>query len=763
LSDPSSQPPRSGARSAPSVDPSRIGRLAEICALALGPSLLAALPTALRTRAAGGGALDGWLVGTAVWLTLLLPFAWLRHRAARGWRGLTGADPPRDLGVGIGLWVGLSVSCLLLLGAMLKLTTHHRALGGTTFAVLGVGAVGLGAVFSARLLTLGRRLAERGVPRRALAAAALVIALGPPLGVAISMLWSPKPLGADARATSAALFDLLLGLAAAAVWLMRGLPAAVRGPARVGAVPLAACILAIGLGRAELSPDTAQAVRAGGGLPAVVLGVLERWSDRDHDGYGSHFGGRDCDEGDPRRHPGAVRSAGDPVDLACEGTGDLAAPAALAAHVGSPTPGGSTWATGGSPSATRPLGPGSAGGVGGGSSPSAAPSTAAAVGTATLPAVGAPAEHPDLVLVTLDTVAAGHCSLYGYGRDTTPNLGALARRGVLFVHAYAAGSSTQLAITPLVTGRTFWNSRRGPGEWPSLVTDNDTVAERLKRVGYATAAVTSFTWLRKDRGFDQGFDTFDETPFRAEHPERSTTGPKAVEAARQAYDQLKGGSAPIFLWIHLFDAHAKYLEHEGVDFGRGEADRYDGEIAFVDRLVGELVAVVDAGPRASRTLWLVHGSNGEGFGEHAARGHGNELYDEMIRVPMVAAGAGVRAGRYEAHAVSTLDIAATLLDVAGAARDSLDGVSLRPVLGGDLELGHPPVVALAAHRTALVDWPLKLLVRRRDGPKDRLLLFDLGADPGEQHDLAAERKADAERLDTLRRQADQGVERGVRL
>jgi hypothetical protein len=83
------------------------------------------------------------------------------------------------------------------------------------------------------------------------------------------------------------------------------------------------------------------------------------------------------------------------------------------------------------------------------------------------------------------------------------------------------------------------------------------------------------------------------------------------------------------------------------------------------------------------------------------------------------------------------------------------------VLGGDLAFARPPVVAFAPRRIAVIDWPLKLLARGRDGGNDRRLLFDLATDPGEQHDLAATRKDDLRRLDALRREAEQAAERGA--
>jgi arylsulfatase A-like enzyme len=380
--------------------------------------------------------------------------------------------------------------------------------------------------------------------------------------------------------------------------------------------------------------------------------------------------------------------------------------------------------------------------------PSAAASATPTAAPAS-PLAGAP-ERPDLLLVTLDTVGARHCSAYGYERATTPSLAALASRGVLFAHAYAPGTTTQAALTPLVTGRLLADSRRGTGEWPTLTDENDTVAERLERAGYATGAVVSFTWLRKDKGFAQGFDAYDESAYRDAHPERESTGEQALAAAREVYASLAKGDAPLFLWVHLFDAHAKYLEHPGVTFGKSELDRYDGEVAFVDRQLGELVRTVEAGPRAARTLWLVHGSHGEAFGEHRAQGHGTELYDETLQVPFVLSSAWATPWRYEAEAVSTLDVAATLLDAAKGERAELAGTSLLSSLGGSLTLERAAVLAYGHRKEAVVDWPLKLLVRKREGAADRLLLFDLAADPREERDVAGERKEELARLDALR-------------
>src|SRR5690606_28795646 len=98
------------------------------------------------------------------------------------------------------------------------------------------------------------------------------------------------------------------------------------------------------------------------------------------------------------------------------------------------------------------------------------------------------AARPDVILVTLDTVRADHTSAYGYEHDTTPRLAELAGRGVLFERAYATASDTQRALAPLVVGRRLNRAARDKREWPTLLPENDTVAERMKRAGYVTAA-----------------------------------------------------------------------------------------------------------------------------------------------------------------------------------------------------------------------------------------------------------------------------------
>ena len=707
--------PGSVSPNAASQEPaSRFARLGEACVFGVCVAALAAVPTALRTTQHAGGFFDGLLIGAATLLPLVTLSIVMLRAAGRGLRGIAGQAPSRAVVLRIALWVGLALPALAVLATLLKAVTHHRGLGGATFGVFGLAAVAGAALVAYRLVDLGEMLAARGVKSWVIAAFGAALAVVPVFVVA-APLGKPE-VHQGAGAAFAAIVDGLIAVIAMALVVTIDLGARWRRLAGLWGIPFAAVVVITATARVEATPPVGRAVQAGGGLPATLLHGLESWTDRDGDGEGSHFGGADCDEGNPARHTRAAETPGDGVDQNCDGADVLAATTTR----GTAAPG--------APASGAPATPANA--------------ASAAAPTASSGPAPAAGNKPDILFITLDSVRADHTSAYGYDKPTTPRLAELAQRGALFERAYAASSDTQRAYTPIVTGRRFARAARDKREWPTLLSDNDTLAERLHRAGYITAAVTSFTWLSDERGFDQGFDRF-ETVYKDAHPERGVTGPLAVRAARKIMADMADRAQPVFLWVHLFDAHEKYLDHKGIDFGKGRIADYDGEVAFVDQQVGALLDTLAKSPRGERTIVAVFGANGEGHGEHDFTGHAGELHEETLRVPLILAVPGGKPVRVAAP-VSIVDLVPTLLELGGAPREGTDGTSLAPLVRGETTTAGP-VLVRSKKGAALIDGSLKLMVIERKKGKETFL-FDLATDPAEKTDLAAGRAADVERL-----------------
>ncbi len=676
--------------------------LAAICCL------VGSLPAALRVARAGGSFVLGLLAAAAIVLPLVALAIALGKAAGRGFRLVMGLSAGRSTATGIALFIGLLSPVLVLLGAILKEKTNHRGLGGGTFGVMALVIAGLAALFADRIVESGRWLVNKGFSPRAVATAIALVSVAPMLFVSLPLLSAQSGTTPENR-VAAALIDGVIFTLASAVAVTFDLKERARTFTRRVGAGGAGGLFAAGLLVLSLSPSLGTAMGEAGGLSSAMLGGLERWTDRDRDGSGSHFGGRDCDEGDPGIHPGAFDLPGDGVDQDCDGADGVGGgPPALA-----------------EPAQDRP---------------------ADELPAKTVDNVRAslPTQKPHIVWVTLDTVRADHTSLHGYGKPTTPKLLELAARGATFELGYAPASDTQRAYVPLFSGMPFESTPKDRRAWPTLKDEVETVAERMRKAGYFTIGVSSFQWLSRERGFDQGFDQFAEV-FQDEHPERGVTGPRAVRAARAAIEKAPADK-PVFVWVQLFDAHEQYRRHDGFDFGRGEIGAYDSEIGFTDKQLGDLMAAVEA-KLGANVAWAVHGSQGEGFDEHDSKGHGTELYEESVRVPLVIALPSQPALKVAGVAVSTSELGRTVLDLAGASQEGLVGRSLLGAARGGA-LAPEPLVLAGSKRRAVIDPPLKLIARERKG-KERLLLFDLSEDPKEQKDLSEARPKDLARLKAL--------------
>ncbi|MBI4615865.1 MAG: sulfatase [Planctomycetes bacterium] len=411
-----------------------------------------------------------------------------------------------------------------------------------------------------------------------------------------------------------------------------------------------------------------------------------------------------------------------------------------------------------------------------------------------------------IVLVTLDTTRADHLSAYGYSRRTTPSLSALAARGVRFESAIVSAPNTPVSHASILTGAHPY--RHGlrllhGGDSGDLSRATPTLAEVLAGDGYATAAFVSAFPAGSYFGLDRGFAHFDETFGGSGNPiapdgtvntgDAQRRGDETVEATL-AWLAAARDDEPFFLWVHLFDPHDPYLrppddealvyagkvpsEPDGPRRDRFLIDLYDAEILFMDRQIGRLISAA-----REDALVAVVGDHGEGLGDHGWWTHGN-LYQEQIRVPMILAGPGVPPGRVFSPTVRTVDLAPTLLDLAGVPEElrppPADGVSLARALGGgdpgELPAAYSEVKGRAIyhplwlrHREpekrgegfALVEGGWKFIHRTTE---DRFELYDLSADPAESADLAGEKPdrvaAFVRRLAGLGAYGEEAAERG---
>ena len=390
-----------------------------------------------------------------------------------------------------------------------------------------------------------------------------------------------------------------------------------------------------------------------------------------------------------------------------------------------------------------------------------------------------------LILVSIDSLRADHCTPYGYqpplapSESTTPFLQRLATEGVVFENVSAPTSWTLPSHVSLLTG--MHPVEHGVrNRYFRLAGDTEHVAGRLQKAGFQTAGFYSGPFLHADWGFDQGFDRYEgAVPYLQDpeitrvlaNPDRGLVGlhdashrdrqcsEHVIEAAIEWLDSCDP-QRPFFLFLHLWDPHYDYeppLDYaerfspragarrtlrgfmESMD--RWEGDElaeivalYDAEIRYTDDQLARLFRHLETTRGTERCAFVVTSDHGDEFFEHDAKGHQKTLFEEVVHVPLVLwAPDHLPAGQRIPATVSLCDVAATGLELAGVDTWSQrSGRSLLPLLESPQQ-----------HREVLMDlWmPMghrffgwrqsqrKVLVNLRTQEQQ---VFHLGNDPGEQ-------------------------------
>ena len=324
----------------------------------------------------------------------------------------------------------------------------------------------------------------------------------------------------------------------------------------------------------------------------------------------------------------------------------------------------------------------------------------AALAVAALKAARRP---PDVIVVVADTLRADRVGP-GTRGDLTPFLDSLAARGVRFTRAYAASSWTLPSVASLFTSR--YPSQHGVNAFDARLRDDEvTVNERLRDRRYAQAGFVANFRLDAAHGFGQGFDAWFPFVGAEGEPLDKPRAPMVAARALAFLDEVmlpRGWRRlvprpPFFLYFHLMEPHAPYLPppdavarvgvpvaaeqaralntrllaHDWDALGPAEVGElvalYDGEVAALDAALRTLFTGLARRGLLDRAVVVVTADHGEEFREHGQLGHGQSLYEELLHVPLVVLAPGAAAGRDVDAPISLVDLAPTLLDLAGVA------------------------------------------------------------------------------------------------
>ncbi len=359
-------------------------------------------------------------------------------------------------------------------------------------------------------------------------------------------------------------------------------------------------------------------------------------------------------------------------------------------------------------------------------------------------------EGLSVLFISIDTCRPDHLGCYGYERIETPAIDALAAGGARFARAVSSIPLTLPSHSTFMTGLFPYRHRvRNNGTY-RLGERINTLAETMKANGYATAAIVGAFPLDSRFGLDQGFDLYDDRfPPKDLEDLYDVSERTADDVVNRAIDWLsRTKKKKTFLFLHFFDPHWRYEPPEPFR-SRYRESPYDGEIAFVDSELERLFETLDRFGLRKKTIVVLTGDHGESLGDHGESTHGVFVYESTIRIPLIVSWpdreefsrASLRRGSVVRSQVRGVDIAPTLLDLAGLAPlDGVDGVSLVPLLidpGVSLELvnysesmspledfGWSAVRALSGDEWKFIRVPREELYRLSDDPQETTNVAD---------------------------------------
>src|SRR6266480_6652920 len=358
----------------------------------------------------------------------------------------------------------------------------------------------------------------------------------------------------------------------------------------------------------------------------------------------------------------------------------------------------------------------------------------------------------NVVFITIDTLRPDHLGCYGDKQIGTPNIDTLAADGSRFERAYTAVPVTLPSHTVIFTGTYPLLSGVHDFAANKLNPTQATLASVLKENGYTTGAVIGSAVLDSrfglNHGFDFYYDHFDFNRLQESNLEEMERPGNLV--ADVTLDWLnKNYAKKFFLWMHLYDPHYPYRPPAPYDAEYKDRP-YDGEIAFADAQVGRLIRFLKSKGLYRNTLIILSGDHGESLGEHGEKTHGFFIYNATLHVPLIIHLPGDMHARTVANLVNLADLMPTVLAALNIQIPAqVQGQSLLPLMSPKKEDNARSLYAETFLPRLHFNWSELRGVETEtyhfiDAPKPEL--YDLRKDPGETHNLFAEKKAVTEEM-----------------
>ena len=389
----------------------------------------------------------------------------------------------------------------------------------------------------------------------------------------------------------------------------------------------------------------------------------------------------------------------------------------------------------------------------------------------------------NVVFILIDTLRADRLSAYGYDRETSPNLEALAQRGVRFAQVESQSSWTKASMASLWTG--LYPQRTGVIRFPHALPEDAVMpAEIFQEAGYRTGGVWRNGWVANNFGFSQGFDLYlrptqskSRADMRRFAPSSFSLSGTDLDVTISASEFVMGTSGePFLLYLHYMDVHQYVYSDVSPVYGTDISDIYDSSIHWTDQNVGLVVEMLRVRGLLDDTWIIVASDHGEAFFEHGGEGHARNLYSEVQQVPLIIAPpVSLSPGLVVEERVANVDIWPTVLDLLGLPPlPDAQGQSLVPLIEAAAGLREVPEELVERPLFAQLDrtWgratsdpdPMVSVMKKdfkmlhRFSEPDRNELYDRSVDPNEQTNLAgSEAKVQAELAEEIKQFAKQGV------